>query len=136
MADVIMLIHQEAGSYGASFPDFPGATTVAGDYSTLIAKAEEMLRFHIAGMVEDGEPLPQIRTLNDLTADPEFRASAEGALLWLMEIDLPSKSVRVNITLEEGILKRIDRAAQAAGETRSGFLAAAARERLRVAAGR
>jgi metal-responsive CopG/Arc/MetJ family transcriptional regulator len=42
----------------------------------------------------------------------------------------PSKSVRLNITLDESLLNRVDQAAQRAGETRSGYLAAAARRRL------
>lgn len=136
MAQVVMLIHEENGAFGASFPDFPGATTVADSLDTLIPKAAEMLAFHVSGMVEDGEPIPAVRTPGRLHEDPEFReeVARPGAMLWLLEVDLPGKSVRVNITLEEGILKRIDRAARAAGETRSGFLAAAAKERLRASA--
>ncbi|MEH3119408.1 MAG: type II toxin-antitoxin system HicB family antitoxin [Methylorubrum populi] len=36
----------------------------------------------------------------------------------------------MNISVEESLLKRIDRAAEAAGESRSGFLAQAAKARL------
>ncbi len=134
MAQVVMVIHEHDGTFGASFPDFPGATTVADNLDALIPKAAEMLAFHVGGLSEDAEPVPEIRTPSRLYEDAEFRASiAEpGAMLWLLEVELPGKSVRVNITLEESTLKRIDRAARAAGETRSGFLATAAKERLRV----
>jgi predicted RNase H-like HicB family nuclease len=133
MARVVMLIHEEDGAYGASFPDFPGATTVAGDLDTLYRKAAEVLAFHVGGMAEDGDDIPTPRTLDALRGDPAFRADSEGALVGLVEADLPGKAVRVNVTIEEGLLRRIDQAAQATGESRSGFLARAAKARLSAA---
>jgi len=133
MARVVMLIHEEDGAYGASFPDFPGATTVAGDLDTLYRKAAEVLAFHVGGMAEDGDDIPTPRTLDALRRDPAFRADSEGALVGLVEADLPGKAVRVNVTIEEGLLRRIDQAAQATGESRSGFLARAAKARLSAA---
>jgi len=133
MARVVMLIHEEDGTYGASFPDFPGATTVAGDLDTLYRKAAEVLAFHVGGMAEDGDDIPTPRTLDALRRDPAFRADSEGALVGLVEADLPGKAVRVNVTIEEGLLRRIDQAAQATGESRSGFLARAAKARLSAA---
>lgn len=134
MAYIVMLIHEEAGRYGASFPDFPGATTAAGDLDGLYRKAAEMLAFHAAGMADDGEPLPTPRSLSELQADPAFREDSEGAMIAVVPVDLPGKSVRVNITLEESLLKRVDHAAAATGESRSGFLAQAAKVRLAASA--
>jgi predicted RNase H-like HicB family nuclease len=129
-----MLVHEEGGAYGASFPDFPGATTVAGDLDTLYRKAAEVLAFHVGGMAEDGDDIPVVRTLDELRHDPAFREDSEGALIGLVEAELPGKAVRVNVSLEESLLRRIDRAAEAAGESRSGFLAQAAKTRLTTAA--
>jgi predicted RNase H-like HicB family nuclease len=36
---VVALIHDENGVHGASFPDFPGCTTVADNADRAIAKA-------------------------------------------------------------------------------------------------
>ncbi|MCJ2042128.1 type II toxin-antitoxin system HicB family antitoxin [Methylobacterium sp. J-059] len=130
MARVVMLIHGEAGNYGASFPDFPGATTGADDLDTLYVKAAEMLAFHVGGLVEDGEPIPGIRSLDALRRDRVFREDSADAIVALIDVDLPGRAVRVNISVEENLLKRIDRAAASAGETRSGFLASAAKARL------
>ena len=130
MTHVVMLIHGAPGHYGASFPDFLGATTGADDLATLYRKAVEMLAFHVAGMAEDGEPVPEARSLDQLRGDPAFVEDSVDAMIALVEVDLPGRAVRVNISVEEGLLRRIDRAADAAGETRSGFLAAAARARL------
>lgn len=133
MTRVVMLIHGEAGNYGASFPDFPGATTGADDLDSLYAKAAEMLAFHVGGMVEDGEPVPETRTLDALRDDPAFVEDSRDAIVGLIEVDLPGRAVRVNISMEESLLKRVDRAAAAAGESRSGFLAQAAKARLSTA---
>lgn len=134
MAHVVMLVHQEDGRFGASFPDFPGATTVAGDLDALYRKAAEMLAFHVAGMTEDGEEMPRLRTLEELRGEPGFREDSEGAMVALVQIELPGRAVRVNISMEEGLLRRIDRAAQATGESRSAFLAQAAKARLSAGA--
>ena len=51
----------------------------------------------------------------------------------MVPFDLPARAVRVNISIDEHLLDAIDRAAEAAGLSRSAFLAAAARQRLRAA---
>lgn len=130
MARIIMLVHEENGRFGASFPDLPGCTTVAGDLNTLITKAPAVAAFHLEGLAGDAGVAPAVRTLSELRADPDFLDDARGAMIVLLDVDLPGRTVRVNITLEEAMLKRIDHAAQNAGETRSGFLVSAARSRL------
>jgi predicted RNase H-like HicB family nuclease len=134
MTHVVMLVHEEGGAFGASFPDFPGATTVAGDLDTLYRKAAEMLAFHVAGMLEDGDAIPRVRTLDELRRDPAFQADSAGAMVALVQVELPGRAVRVNISMEEGLLRRIDRAAEATGESRSAFLAQAAKARLSAGA--
>jgi DNA end-binding protein Ku len=126
---VVAMIHHEGGAYGVSFPDFPGCTTVANDLDSAIAKAGEVLAFHAEGLAEDG-PLPRPRSLSELESDPDFCEDAKDALLVLVPYEPPTRAVRINITLEESLLARIDRAADAASETRSGYLASAARLRM------
>lgn len=124
------LIHEENGSFGISFPDFPGCISTAATAEDAIAKGSEALTFHVAGMVEDGERLPEPRSLATLRADPEFVADSEGAVLALVPYEVPGKSVRINISMDENLLSSIDRSATVNGETRSGWLADAARRRL------
>jgi DNA end-binding protein Ku len=126
---VVAMIHHEDGAYGVSFPDFPGCTTVADDLDTAVAKAGEVLAFHTEGLAQDGA-LPRPRNLRELQSDPDFREDAKGAVLVLVPYEPPTRSVRINITLEESLLARIDRSADAAAETRSGYLAKAARFRM------
>jgi metal-responsive CopG/Arc/MetJ family transcriptional regulator len=42
----------------------------------------------------------------------------------------PSRSIRINVTMDERLVAAIDRAAKREGGSRSGFLANAARQRL------
>ena len=53
-----------------------------------------------------------------------------GAVLLLIDIEVDDPPTRVNISIGERLLRRIDAAAQKAGMTRSGFLALAARVSL------
>src|SRR5215467_1805752 len=128
---VVAMIHHEGDAYGVSFPDFPGCTTVADDLDSALAKAAEVLAFHAEGLAEDG-PLPRPRSLSELKNDPDFCEDAKDSVLVLVPYEPPTRAVRINITLEESLLARIDRSADAASETRSGYLAEAARLRMGI----
>lgn len=129
MQHYVALLDEEAGRVGVTFPDFPGCTTVAKSLPEAVEKAAAVLAFHIEGVAEDGA-VPPPRSLADLARHPQFRADAKGAFAVLIPYTRPSRAVRTNVTIEESLLDLIDRAAAAAGETRSGWLALAARRRL------
>jgi predicted RNase H-like HicB family nuclease len=128
----IGLIHKDPGSdYGISFPDFPGCVSAGKTVDETRAMGQEALAFHIEGMIEDGEAVPEPSTLEQIMSDPENR----GGLAVLVPVETAAaKIVRVNITLPEDTLAAIDRFAEARGFTRSGFLAAAARKAMNDAA--
>ena len=74
MADYIALIHKDPDScYGVSFPDFPGCITAGDTLEEARKNADEVLPFHIEGMLEDGETLPAPSTLEQIRADPEYQ---------------------------------------------------------------
>ncbi len=54
----------------------------------------------------------------------------DGVAVLIPVKDEPSRSVRVNITLPEDVLARIDAHAEKAGMNRSGFLAYAAKREI------
>jgi predicted RNase H-like HicB family nuclease len=128
---VVALIDEEDGRFGVAFPDFPGCTTVGTSLDEAVSKVAQALAFHVEGMAEDG-PLPAPRTLSELRKDVEFRRDVKGAMVALVPVpyEPPSRATRVNITLDESLLSRIDSAAESLGESRSGFLVTAARKRL------
>jgi predicted RNase H-like HicB family nuclease len=125
----IALIHEENGTYTASFPDFPGCSAIAGDPDAVIVRATEALALHIERTIENGRELPRVRSLALLAADPIFAASSASQMIALVPYG-STRPVRLTIAVEEGLLARVDRAAEAVGETRSGYLSRAARQRL------
>jgi predicted RNase H-like HicB family nuclease len=124
----IALIHKDPDSdYGVSFPDFPGLVTAGRTLDEARAMAEEALAFHIEGMVEDGEAIPEPSTLEIVMADPVAR---DGVVTLISTNPPTRRAVRVNVTLPEDVLAEIDRYAENRGLTRSGFLAQAAKRAM------
>jgi HicB_like antitoxin of bacterial toxin-antitoxin system len=80
-------------------------------------KVAEALSFHIAGMIEDGEKIPNPSTVNDVADDPAIK----GAAAFLVPAH-SERTIRINITAPESQIEKIDRLAQSAGLTRSAFL--------------
>jgi predicted RNase H-like HicB family nuclease len=134
MRNYIGLIHKNAdGGYGVSFPDFPGVVTAGGSLDAARDLGEEALALHVEGLVEDGEAIPEPSSLENIMAD----ALNRNGVAILVALKTPAaKAVRINVTLPEDVLERIDAFAAAEGLSRSGFLARAARHEIeRNAAG-
>jgi len=128
MRSYIALIHKDPRSeFGVSFPDFPGCISAGATLDEARTNAEEALAFHVEGMAEDGDAIPEPSSLEQIMADPENR-DAVAVLIPLRE--QAARTVRVNITLPEATLAEIDRYAEAHGFTRSGFLAQAAKRAI------
>ena len=88
MADYIALIHKDPDScYGVSFPDFPGCITAGDTLEEARKNAEEVLPFHIEGMLEDGDPLPPPSTLEQIRADLENQDALAFIVVTLAERD-------------------------------------------------
>ena len=130
MVAVVALLHGEPGAYGISFPDFQGCISGGASVDEALRRGRETLTFHVENMIGVGEALPKLRDVTEIKADPEFLEDFSDALVALVDVELPSRSVRVNISIDERLLERIDQTAASAGETRSGFIAEAARQRL------
>ena len=128
MANYIGLIHKDANSdYGVSFPDFPGCVSAGATLDDARAGAEEALALHIEGMVEDGDAIPEPTSLEDVMAEAENR---DGVAILVKAAQIDQRSIRVNVSLPEDVLRQIDSFAQRAGFTRSGFLAVAAKHEI------
>jgi predicted RNase H-like HicB family nuclease len=128
MRNYIGLIHKDSGSdYGVSFPDFPGVVSAGTDLDDARAMAQEALAFHVEGLIEDGEAIPEPSTLEVVMSD----AGNRDAVVVLIPLNTErKKAVRLNITLPEDVLLKIDAYAEANGLTRSGFLASAAKRQI------
>jgi predicted RNase H-like HicB family nuclease len=129
MPNYIALVHKDKSSdYGASFPDFPGCISVAATLEELRPMAEEALAFHIEGMREDGDDVPEPTSLDDIVKSDDYRDAV--AVVIVNVPDEEGAAVRVNITLPENTLAQIDRKAKSLGLSRSRFLAKAAKQAI------
>jgi predicted RNase H-like HicB family nuclease len=115
------------GSVSVFFPDVPGCVSGGDTLDEAHRSAIEALMLHL-----DGVPRPQARSLVDLLGDPTVRADvAAGCVPMLVPVLAPlGRSVRVNLSMDEGQLQAIDAGAKARGLTRSAFLAASALARI------
>jgi predicted RNase H-like HicB family nuclease len=117
--EYIAYLHKDKNSdYGVSFPDFPGCITAGSSLEEARRMAGEALAFHVAGMREDGDPIPEPSSLDDLRGDPAMK----GAVAFLTELREPEKTVRINITARRSQIAEIDRRARARGLTRSSYI--------------
>ena len=111
-----------------TIPDFPGCFSAADEWQDLPRMIQEAIELWCEGQQLT---LPKPSALEDLINNPEY---TEGVWL-LIDVDiskLDTKPVRLNISLPQSLVSEIDDYAKAHGATRSGFLAQAARQAMRI----
>ncbi len=128
MTHYAALIRKETSSdFGVEFPDFPGCVAAGNTLDEALAQAENALEFHVEGVVAEGQTIPAPSPLEQVLES----ADAHGAAVFLVALrPTKGRAVRVNITLDEFLLKEIDAEAAQQGMSRSAFLAEAARVRI------
>ena len=77
----VSFIHRDEAGYGVSFPDFPGCVSVGNTVDDAVRHGSEALAFHVEGLVDDGNPIPEPRLIDAIKADPELAD-------WWSEADL------------------------------------------------
>ena len=80
MGDYIAVLHEGEENIGVQFPDFPGCITVGKDLEDARKQAQEALQFHIEGMKEDGDPIPEPSSLDLVKANSDYTDA--DAFLW------------------------------------------------------
>ncbi|MPS30508.1 MAG: ribbon-helix-helix protein, CopG family [Alcaligenaceae bacterium] len=120
-------VYKEDGSaYGAAFPDFPGCFAAADELKDLPGAAQEAVEAHFGA---DEDPVPAPSTPDVWSDNPDY----QGGFWMLVDIDLAqvrSRAVRLNISLPEGLVQRIDAVAKQRRLSRSAFLALAAEHEM------
>ena len=54
-----IIIEKGESSYGAYVPDLPGCVAAAGTRQEVLMLIKEAVEFHLEGLREDGEPIPE-----------------------------------------------------------------------------
>ncbi|MBU0498490.1 MAG: type II toxin-antitoxin system HicB family antitoxin [Gammaproteobacteria bacterium] len=117
-------------AWGVVVPDLPGCFSAGDSAEDAFANAVEAIEAHCEILADEGMDIPVPRPLAERQADPEFA----GWVWALVEVDVSrfeGRAEKINITLPRRLLTKIDSYAKARGETRSGFLAEAARAAMR-----
>ncbi len=126
------IIEHHAGEYFATLPDLPGPTAADPDINEALRFLTEFAADHVADLVERGAQVPAARHGDDIERDPDVEEWGRA----LVPVDIPGKSVKVTLSIDEAVLARADRAARATGESRSGYFAGAVMKRVRDEEGR
>ena len=120
-------VHKDRdSSYGAMFPDFPGCYAGADELHDLPKAAQEAVEAHFFG---ETDSIPAPSTPEAWIDNEDF----QGGYWMMVDIDLSkvsTKSVRLNISLPENLVHRIDAIARERHLSRSAFLAMAAEHEM------
>ncbi len=121
----LMVQEEDAAGHIGHFIDFPAIQVEARTLSVLAGRAREALLAELQRLQKEGRDWPPAAESSELKA-----RTAAGEMLVLIEVQVEDVPLRVNITMGERLLRRLDAAAQAGGMTRSGFISMAVRDRL------
>jgi predicted RNase H-like HicB family nuclease len=126
MASIIFvaLIKGRAGEgYHAEVPDLAACSADAADLGELLAALRQQVSSRLQALEDAGESWPEPRALEAFPRE-------EGVNAILLDVPVDDPPVRVNVSLGERLVQRLDAAAQARGMTRSGFIAQSVRVTL------
>lgn len=120
---------QPEGGFTVTFPDVAGAISEGDDLEQAWFNAREALELILEARAEAGEPLPAPRTM-----DATVALAVAGEAVLLVTGAAPANAVRINVTMDEGLLERVNRRVEETGQSRSAFIAEAVRKSLRESA--
>ena len=111
--------HDQGSSYGVQFPDLPGCFSAADRLEDLERLSREALALHLEGLIESGDEAPAVSSPESIAKLKEAR----GGFLLAVTAEAPGKAIRINVTLPESTLRRLDSYAAKRGGNRSALLA-------------
>lgn len=113
-------------NWSISFPALPGVVTTGETFGELVAHASDAIASAIEAMQEDGIPIP-----GDIDGAPdahEFnRLDYTDPCIVMVGVEAGGRALRINVTMDEALVARLDRQAERMHATRSSLLALGAR---------
>jgi predicted RNase H-like HicB family nuclease len=110
------------GTFGAWFPDFPGCVAAGKSQEETIEKAEHALAQAVDGLAEYDRALPAATPIERIA----LPRGCDFVAYFIVGVDPPDPSERVNVYLPKSLIGRIDRRAAELGMSRSSFFGLAA----------
>ena len=128
-----VFVPEDDGRAAVWFPDIPGCATWGENMEHAFVMALDALEGHLQAMADDGDPIPEPSTRAEAMEavrhdfETEGETMPEGLIFQLVPVpDMDEKPARVNVSFRKSTLAMIDKKAESAGMTRSGFLSRAA----------
>lgn len=132
----VAFVHEDNGVFGISFPDFPGCISAGDTLDEVTKNGMQALALYGQKLLQNKQPLPTPLSLDEIRNDRELDDWRAGAILTCLPMILDEGSPRrINVSLDAGLLKAIDAAAQMRGMTRSAFISSATRKEVAVESG-
>ena len=127
----VVLHKDEDSEYGVIIPDVPGCYSAGETVAKALENVAEALSLHFEGLVLDEAPIPQPLEIDVHLVNPDYA----GGIWAVIDFDVTpyfGKAIRINATLPEHLLERIDQVVlrDHRYRSRSGFLAVAALREL------
>lgn len=123
------------GKYSVFFPDLPGCLPWGDTFEEAVRDAAEGLAAFLEMLADEDDPIPEPSSRAAAWAAYVKRSEAGGgpapeqAVVQLIPAPrISTRQTRVNVSFKQYVPDMIDRKADAAGMTRSGFPARAAEE--------
>lgn len=125
---VAIIEQNKRGQYFGHFPDLPGVTASARTIGELGPLLAELADDYVTDLVKDGHAVPDDTAWKDVKAEDDVNEVFRVGINVRIPPGVP-RVKKISISVAEEALDRIDHASVLTGETRSGFLVAAALER-------
>ena len=109
--------------YRATFPDLPDCEAVGRDLAELLVHARQAVIANLEALESAGDTWPPPTPIERI--EPQV-----GVMPIPIDVSVDDRPIRVNISLGERLVQRLDAAAEARGMTRSGFIAQSVRASL------
>ena len=122
----VAVLERERRRIVARIPDLPA---ISGAGATRAQALDQLIYYanaHVRSLLEQAEQVPPPRDIDDI---PVKRDVAELGRA-LVPVEMPGRSVKISLSIDEALLKHVDRAANAQGTTRSAYFARAAAKAL------
>ena len=127
----VVRLDKKKDVYGIDFPDLPGCITGAGNIEELYNNAVEVLELHVEGMAEEGIKIPDPSDYKKINS--EIAPDDEIIFLAPIPVKIPDMlAKRINVTMQDSVLNRIDNFVSVHGGNRSQFLADAALDYMKT----
>lgn len=125
-----VVLHTDDGQrYGVTVPDLPGCFSAGDDLDDALTSVQEAIDLWCETVIEDGQDIPVRASIATHQANPDYAGG-----VWAV-VDVPIEryfgpAEKINITVPQIVLTRIDDYAKRHGQSRSGFLVDAARQAM------